>query len=180
MATVTLESLAQDIAKLSGDVQSLLKMFRKMRNQQDDPDGEKAKKRSENNGFNRAMEITDELRKFVGIGEGETISRSMVTRKVNEYVKANNLKHPDNGRVICLDQKLRDLLKPPEDIQVTYLNIQRYLSPHYLKTADSPKPTAVMSEPGPSEPGPSEAPAEPEKTVTKKVVKRPVVKKAAA
>lgn len=180
MATVTLESLAQDIAKLSGDVQSLLKMFRKMRNQQDDPDGEKAKKRSENNGFNRAMEISEELRNFIGLAAGETISRSMVTRKVNEYVKSNNLKHPDNGRVICLDQKLRDLLKPPEDIQVTYLNIQRYLSPHYVKPAESPKPTATLDEAGPSQPAAEPASEPAEKTVTKKVVKRPVVKKAAA
>jgi upstream activation factor subunit UAF30 len=32
-----------------------------------------------------------------------------------------------------LDDKLRALLEPPADIQVTYLNLQKYLSPHYIK-----------------------------------------------
>jgi chromatin remodeling complex protein RSC6 len=32
-----------------------------------------------------------------------------------------------------LDQKLRDLLEPPVDVQVTFLNLQKYLSPHYTK-----------------------------------------------
>ena len=56
-----------------------------------------------------------------------------MTKSINEYVKANGLKHPDNGRILVLDQKLRDLLKPPADVQVTFLNLQKFLSPHYTK-----------------------------------------------
>jgi upstream activation factor subunit UAF30 len=28
---------------------------------------------------------------------------------------------------------LKDLLAPPADVQVTYLNLQKFLSPHYVK-----------------------------------------------
>ena len=31
------------------------------------------------------------------------------------------------------EQKLRDLLEPPADVQVTFLNLQKFLSPHYTK-----------------------------------------------
>jgi upstream activation factor subunit UAF30 len=55
-------------------------------------------------------------------------------------VKANSLNHPDNGRIIVLDDKLKALLNPPEGIQITFLNIQKYLSPHYVKNDDEPKP----------------------------------------
>jgi len=36
---------------------------------------------------------------------------------------------------LVLDDTLRTLLKPPADVQVTYLNLQKYLSPHYIKSA---------------------------------------------
>jgi hypothetical protein len=32
-----------------------------------------------------------------------------------------------------LDDKLRLLLKAPPEVQVTFLNLQKFLSPHYTK-----------------------------------------------
>lgn len=159
----TMESLQAEILALRADVKNLAKMIRKVRSVQDDPTGEKTKARSENNGFNRALQISDKLREFLGAEEGQLVSRSEVTRRVNQYIKANNLKHPDNGRIIILDDKLTDLLAPPEGVQVTFLNMQKYISPHYIKTE---APTSEES----STEAAAEAPA-------KKVVKRPVVKK---
>ena len=157
----TMESLQTEILALRADVKNLAKMIRKVRSVQDDPTGEKTKARSENNGFNRALQISDKLREFLGAEEGQLVSRSEVTRRVNQYIKANNLKHPDNGRIIILDDKLTDLLSPPEGVQVTFLNMQKYISPHYIKVEGAEAPAEVATE---------EAPA-------KKVVKRPVVKK---
>lgn len=148
-----METVLSELAQLRKDMTALTKMVRKMRNQQDDPDGEKAKERSKNNGFNRPQIVSSELRTFLSLGEEETISRSEVTKRLNAYVKDNGLKHPDNGRVIILDDKLTTLLKPPEGVQVTFLNVQKYLSPHYTKIevakAKEPKaqPVAVSSEP---------------------------------
>ena len=120
-------------AALRNELKSLTKIVRKIKSKLDDPNGEKSAKRAKNNGFNREQKISEELRTFLGLPEGQLVSRSTVTKSINEYVKANGLKHPDNGRILVLDQKLRDLLKPPADVQVTFLNLQKFLSPHYTK-----------------------------------------------
>lgn len=127
------ESILEEIAAIRNDIKSLAKIVRKIRATQEDPTGEKSANRAKNNGFNREQKITEELRAFLGLPEGQLVSRSQVTRAVNKYVKDNGLKHPDNGRVLVLDKKLRDLLKPPAGEEVTYLNLQKYLSPHYTK-----------------------------------------------
>ena len=126
-------NIHDELTAIRNDIKSLAKIVRKIRSTQEDPSGEKSANRAKNNGFNREQKITDELRAFLGIEEEKLVSRSFVTRAVNKYVKDNNLKHPDNGRVLVLDAKLRALLNPPPDEQITYLNLQRYLSPHYVK-----------------------------------------------
>lgn len=133
MYNMSTESILTEIAALRNDIKSLAKIVRKIKSTQDDPTGEKSANRAKNNGFNREQHISEELREFLGIPEGQLISRSNVTRTINKYVNDNGLKHPDNGRMFVLDPKLRDLLKPPEGEQVTYLNLQKFLSPHYIK-----------------------------------------------
>ena len=130
---MSLETIQTELSALRIDVKNLAKLVRKIRSTQEDPDGEKAKKRAENNGFNRKQEITPLLREFLGLADGELVSRSEVTKSVNKYITDNGLKHPENGRQIVLDAKLKELLAPPEGVQVTYLNLQKFLSPHYVK-----------------------------------------------
>ena len=172
----SIESLTSDIASLRSDIKSLSKLVRKVRAHQEDPTGEKTKSRTRNNGFNRKMEVSDSLKEFLSLGEGEVVSRSDVTRKVNTYIKENGLKHPDNGRVIVLDDKLSKLLTPPDGEQVTFLNIQKYISPHYLKPAELTEVEEEVTEA-------AEALVEIAEVVTetaKKVTKRPKVVKAKA
>ena len=122
-----------EITALRNELKSLTKIVRKIKAKLDDPNGEKSAKRAKNNGFNRDQKISEELRTLLGLAEGQLVSRSTLTKSIIEYVKANGLKHPVNGRILVLDQKLRDLLKPPADVQVTFLNLQKFLSPHYTK-----------------------------------------------
>ena len=129
---MSLESIQTELSALRVDVKNLAKLVRKIRSTQDDPDGEKAKKRAENNGFNRKQKVTDKLRDFLGLGPDDLVSRSEVTKAINKYITEKGLKHPENGRVLVMDDKLRDLLQPG-DTQVTYLNLQKFLSPHYVK-----------------------------------------------
>ena len=143
-----LTQLIADVAEIKSSIKSLAKLVRKLRTSQDDPDGEKAKTRASNNGFNRPLEVSPKLRTFLALGEDEMISRSEVTRRINSYVTSNNLKHPDNGRVIILDDKLTSLLEPPAGLQITFLNIQKYLSPHYVKPAKA-APAAPVETPAP-------------------------------
>ena len=130
---MSIETVLSEITALRSELKSLTKIVRKIKAKQDDPNGEKSANRAKNNGFNREQKISDKLRTFLGLEEGKLVSRSFVTRAINTYVKENGLKHPDNGRVLVLDQKLRDLLQPPADVQVTFLNLQKYLGPHYIK-----------------------------------------------
>jgi len=132
---MSFETIQAEIAALRADVKSLTKLVRKVKNTQEDPTGEKAKARASNNGFNRKQEVTPKLREFLGLPEGELVSRSEVTKFINKYITENNLKHPENGRQLVLDDKLKDLLQPPADVVVTYLNLQKYLSPYYVKKA---------------------------------------------
>ena len=132
---MSLETIETELAALRTDVKNLTKIIRKIKNTQEDPDGEKARARAANNGFNRKQDVTPKLREFLGLAEGELVSRSEVTKAINKYITENGLKHPDNGRQLVLDEKLKDLLQPPEGVTVTYLNLQKYLSPHYVKKA---------------------------------------------
>ena len=132
---MSLDTIQSEIAALRSEVKTPTKLISKIKNTQEDPDGQKAKKRAENNGFNRKQEITPKLREFLGLLEGELISRSEVTKFINAYITEKGLKHPENGRQIILDDTLRALLAPPPEVQVTYLNLQKYLSPHYVKKA---------------------------------------------
>ena len=130
---MSLETIETELAALRSDIKSLVKLVRKVKSIQEDPDGEKAKARAANNGFNRKQEITPKLREFLALPAEDLISRSEVTKFINKYITEKGLKHPENGRQIILDDKLRDLLAPPADVVVTYLNLQKYLSPHYIK-----------------------------------------------
>ena len=159
-----------ELSEIRSELKSLLKLVRKMRTKQEDPTGEKAKARASNNGFNRPIEVTEELKTFLNLTEGEVVSRSEVTRRINRYITENNLKHPDNGRVIILDDKLQSLLKPGDGIQVTFLNVQKYISPHYVKTIISEDPVASKVT--------DVQPIEQVKKTTTTAVKRPTVKKA--
>ena len=171
-------SLLADVQKTLAEIQkenkSQSKLIRKLRASQDDPDGEKAKARAKNNGFNIPRKITPEFSSFLKLEPDELITRSQVNKKISEYVNANNLKHPDNGRIILIDDALRALLNPPEGIQITYLNIQKYLSCHYIKDEVAEKPAkAPKAEVAPK----AESEAAPK--VEKPKVKRPEVKVAA-
>ena len=128
-----MENIQNELAQLTAEVKTLSKMIRKIKSKMDDPDGEKSKKRAANNGFNRPQTVSPELSKFLELKKDEQISRSAVTKAINKYATDNNLKHPDNGRVLILDDKLKTILKPPEGTQVTFLNLQKYLSVHYIK-----------------------------------------------
>ena len=82
--------------------------------------------------------VSQELLTFLARPAGTQMSRSEVTKAVNEYVKANNLK---NKHDIQPDGPLRSLLAIAVGEPLTYFNLQRYLNRHYVK-AVAPVATA--------------------------------------
>ena len=76
-------------------------------------------------------QISNELAKFLGKPLGTRMLRTDVSRCINSYIARNKLQDPMNGRVINADKNLSKLLKLGKNDEITYFNIQRYLSPHF-------------------------------------------------
>ena len=97
----------------------------------------KRKRKSGNrspSGFVKPALISDELASFLDKPVGTEMARTEVTREINTYIRAHNLQDKTNGRKINPDKSLADLLKIKNDDELTYFNLQRYMSPHFAKS----------------------------------------------
>jgi len=90
-------------------------------------------------GFVKPTRISDELAKFLEKPANTEMARTEVTRDINKYIRTNNLQDKDNGRKINPDAKLAALLKIKKTDELTYFNLQRYMSPHFAKNVVAEK-----------------------------------------
>ena len=84
-------------------------------------------------GFTKPTPITPELATFLKKPAGTEMARTDVTKEINAYIRANSLQDKDNGRQINPDKKLATLLKIKADDVLTYFNLQKFMSPHFIK-----------------------------------------------
>jgi chromatin remodeling complex protein RSC6 len=97
----------------------------------------KRKRKSGNrqpSGFVKPTKISDELARFLEKPLGSEMARTDVTREINKYIRSQNLQDKDNGRKINPDKKLQSLLKLAATDELTYFNLQKYMSPHFAKS----------------------------------------------
>lgn len=85
-------------------------------------------------GFVKPMPISDELASFLGEKTGTELARTQVTKRIVAYIREHKLNDPQNGRRILADSKLRKLLKLGKNDELTYFNLQKFMSPHFPKT----------------------------------------------
>jgi chromatin remodeling complex protein RSC6 len=85
-------------------------------------------------GFVKPTLISDELASFLGKTTGTQMARTEVTREINAYIREHKLQDKTNGRRINADTKLSSLLKLTSGEELTYFNLQRYMSPHFAKS----------------------------------------------
>jgi len=85
-------------------------------------------------GFVKPTKISDELATFLDKPSGSEMARTDVTRHINEYIRNNGLQDKENGRKIHPDPKLAKLLKVTSADELTYFNLQKYMSPHFAKS----------------------------------------------
>lgn len=128
-------SMITEVKKLEKRVHRELKDARKRRRRVK-AEGEEGAKRGPSI-FEIPTKVTDELCVFLGKPKGTLISRSNVTREINNYVKEKGLK---NKHDIKPDAALKKLLRLSDADHLTYFNLQRYLNAHYIKEA---KPVAA-------------------------------------
>lgn len=89
-------------------------------------------------GFAKPALLSKELCDFLGVAQGAEEARTWVTRKLNEYIKLNNLQNPENKKFIIPDAKLKALLKIDDSESLSYFNLQRYMKHLFVQ----PTPTA--------------------------------------
>lgn len=128
-----LQALRSQLTSVTGQVRALQKRAdRELK--QAHKNSKKRAKRSGNrapSGFVKPTRISTELANFLGKPKGTEMARTEVTREINKYIRANELQDKKNGRVIHADTKLRKLLKLNKSDELTYFNLQRYMSPHF-------------------------------------------------
>merc|ERR1712127_407134 len=91
-------------------------------------------------GFVKPTKISLELSTFLGKPKGSEMARTEVTREINAYIRKHDLQDPKNGRRILADGPLRKLMKSDE---LTYFNLQRYMSPHFAKATSKTATSTV-------------------------------------
>ena len=130
-----LQQLGAMIASLKVEYRTLEKKWtRELKTAQ--KQSSKRKKRAGSrapSGFVKPTRISDELAKFLEKPTGTQMARTDVTRQLNTYIRANSLQDKENGRKINPDSKLAALLKLNKTDELTYFNLQRYMSPHFAK-----------------------------------------------
>jgi chromatin remodeling complex protein RSC6 len=113
--------------------------------------GQKRKRKATNrapSGFVKPTLISDQLADFLGKPKGSQLARTDVTREINAYIRAHKLQDPENGRKINPDTKLKKLLALKPSDELTYFNLQRYMSPHFQKAADAALAAAALAAAG--------------------------------
>ena len=134
------------IQKAAAEVNSLKAQFKKIEKlfmrQMKAAEREAAKKKKRQgsrspSGFVKPTKISDELAAFLGRDSGTEMARTEVTREINAYIREKGLQDPSNGRRILADTRLSKLLSLGKQDELTYFNLQRYMSPHFAKAGSN-------------------------------------------
>ena len=135
--SVLVSSIKSDYKQLEKKYQRDLKLAQKTSNKKKRKTGNRAP-----SGFVKPTRISDELASFLDKPVGTEMARTSVTRDINAYIRLNNLQDKENGRKIIPDKKLATLLKITSSDELTYFNLQRYMSSHFAKSVKA-EPVAV-------------------------------------
>jgi chromatin remodeling complex protein RSC6 len=83
-------------------------------------------------GFAKPTKLSDALCSFLGVPAGTEMSRTDVTRVLNQYIKTNSLQDVKDKRTIVPDEKLTSILDTT-DGKLTYFTLQKHIKHHFIK-----------------------------------------------
>ncbi len=130
------EKATQEAAKQAKKEQRDSKKKRKINPADMTPEQKAAwEARRANNAFLVQRPLSPELCSFMGIAVGSKRSQTQVTKYISDYVKSHNCFDPNFKRRIIPNAALAKLLRVDDKTEVTYLNLQRFLKVHFVKTA---------------------------------------------
>jgi chromatin remodeling complex protein RSC6 len=94
-------------------------------------------------GFTKPTKISGELATFLNISEEDLITRPDVTKAITKYIKEHDIQDELNKREIDLNKPggkpLRDLLRVPDDVKLTFFNLQKFLKIHFPQSVKAAK-----------------------------------------
>ena len=82
-------------------------------------------------GFSKPGPVSDELRTFLKLSDGELIARTEVTKRINAYCKEHGLQGKDDKRILKPDKTLKTLLRLGKNDELTFFNLQKYMKVHF-------------------------------------------------
>ena len=125
----TIEDIMEIVTNMKKELQNLqhkLKCLSKSTN--------KYKKPNVISGFVTPVNVKQELATFLNIEKDEKISRSVVNKKINEYILKNDLQIQDKKQWFMIDDKLSKIFTCEKGEQMHYFKMQTYLKHNYIKT----------------------------------------------
>ena len=130
-----IQALTQQLAKLKADYKLIEKQVLREARSMDKINAKRNKNKGSRapSGFVKPAKISTDLADFLGVAHSTEMSRTDVTREITKYVRSHNLQDAKNGRKINPDSKLKKLLKVTDKDEVTYFNLQKYMSQHFPK-----------------------------------------------
>ena len=128
-AASILSSMKKELLALEKKTNRVLRTIKKTSSKRKSKSGNK-----QPSGFTKATPISQELAKFLGKTPDTEMARTDVTKEINSYIRAHKLQDPQNGRKINPDKALSTLLRIKSGDELTYFNLQRFMSPHFPKS----------------------------------------------
>jgi chromatin remodeling complex protein RSC6 len=122
------QNIINDIIMLKGKLSELLVKSKHMQKKYT-----KRKVPNIKSGFVKPVKLSTTLSDVIGVDNNELVARSVVNKKINEYIKNHNLQVPDNKQTFVIDAKLSTLFGLEEGSVVHYFKMQTYLKSHYPK-----------------------------------------------
>ncbi|XWS41956.1 hypothetical protein CRYUN_Cryun17cG0126800 [Craigia yunnanensis] len=127
------KALSKHIWPLDSDevvsVKSTEKEKQRKHEREEDLD-EPTRKEKRQKGFLAPLLLSDALVKFLGTGENE-LTRTVVIKRMWEYIKEHNLQDPSDKRKVICDEKLKELF----DVETfNGFTVTKLLAAHFLKT----------------------------------------------
>jgi chromatin remodeling complex protein RSC6 len=135
-----INSKINDMSALVRDVQTHLKTLQKELVKLVKSSTKKTKSRNNSggkktpSGFAKPTKLSDELCEFLSVESGTELARTEVTRRINTYIKEQNLQFVGDKRKINPDEKLGKILSIKEGDVLTFFNLQSYLKHNFVKT----------------------------------------------
>ena len=82
-------------------------------------------------GFSKPGPVSDEMREFLKLENGELIARTQCTKRINAYCKEHGLQGEKDKRILNADGPLRKLLRLNKTDELTFFNLQKYMKIHF-------------------------------------------------